>query len=617
MSTKREQVPRSNGHGVLQRLSPIACAVAQGVAQLSVRRRDDQDRRHQGRPVLPRRAPAAVPRRQSSSRSTLRQLPARDDSPRSCSGPSAGSRPHEVTRRRATAGVSAERRSVGQSGLEAYYDRYLRGVDGAEQVQVDALGQFDGDLPSTHADRRRHLKLSLDAQPPAGRPAGAARRRSTTNPPAQARRLRRDEPDQRRGLRDGLAPDVQPDVFTKPVPAVGLQRELEQRSRATIRCQPRDPERRPDRFDVQADHRDRGARERRVDARRHLRRHRPVLHPAPADVPPQRRRRRRTACSNLIQAIKVSSDDFFYNLGALTERRPDRPPNGGALQHWAHLFGIGRKTGIDLPAARSPGRCRRRPGGRAQQARARVRARHRPVQGQPSTARRRLRDRRRPRRGRSATTSTWPSGRATSRSRRCSSRSPTRRSPTAARSCARTSGSTSSRPTARVLQKIDPPPARHVEHQPGVPATRSGRACTRRPRSRAAPRTTCWATSPSRSTARPAPPSTSDQADYALVRLLRAATATSKPIVVVVTVEQGGFGDVAAAPVARQILSQWFFGKPGAVQGRSLDRRCEREHAAIQRPRRPRRRAPRALLRFDPLLLLAALGPGRAARWSR
>ena len=31
----------------------------------------------------------------------------------------------------------------------------------------------------------------------------------------------------------------------------------------------------------------------------------------------------------------------------------------------------------------------------------------------------------------------------------------------------------------------------------------------------------------------------------------------------VVHVEKGGFGDVAAAPVARQILSQWFFGKPG------------------------------------------------------
>jgi len=36
-----------------------------------------------------------------------------------------------------------------------------------------------------------------------------------------------------------------------------------------------------------------------------------------------------------------------------------------------------------------------------------------------------------------------------------------------------------------------------------------------------------------------------------------------RPILVVVTVEQGGFGAAAAAPAARQILSQWFFGKRG------------------------------------------------------
>jgi len=43
-----------------------------------------------------------------------------------------------------------------------------------------------------------------------------------------------------------------------------------------------------------------------------------------------------------------------------------------------------------------------------------------------------------------------------------------------------------------------------------------------------------------------------------------------KPILVVVTVEQGGFGAIGAAPVARQILSQWFFGKRGQyVPGQS------------------------------------------------
>jgi len=41
------------------------------------------------------------------------------------------------------------------------------------------------------------------------------------------------------------------------------------------------------------------------------------------------------------------------------------------------------------------------------------------------------------------------------------------------------------------------------------------------------------------------------------------AWATKKPILVAVKVEDGGFGAIGAAPVARQILSQWFFGKKG------------------------------------------------------
>ena len=55
----------------------------------------------------------------------------------------------------------------------------------------------------------------------------------------------------------------------------------------------------------------------------------------------------------------------------------------------------------------------------------------------------------------------------------------------------------------------------------------------------------------------------SGQQDYSWYACFVPPTATRTPIVVVVWVEQGGFGAVAAAPVARQILSQWFFGNPG------------------------------------------------------
>jgi len=53
------------------------------------------------------------------------------------------------------------------------------------------------------------------------------------------------------------------------------------------------------------------------------------------------------------------------------------------------------------------------------------------------------------------------------------------------------------------------------------------------------------------------------QQDYSWYACFVPRWATRIPIVVVVTVAQGGFGAVAAAPVARQILSQWFFGNRG------------------------------------------------------
>ena len=62
------------------------------------------------------------------------------------------------------------------------------------------------------------------------------------------------------------------------------------------------------------------------------------------------------------------------------------------------------------------------------------------------------------------------------------------------------------------------------------------------------------------------------ETDYAWYSCFVPATATSKPIEVTVWVEKGGFGDIAAAPVARQILSQWFLGKPGPFKaGQSTD----------------------------------------------
>jgi penicillin-binding protein 2 len=46
---------------------------------------------------------------------------------------------------------------------------------------------------------------------------------------------------------------------------------------------------------------------------------------------------------NLTQAIKVSSDIFFFELGAKADAK------GPVIQNWAHKLGLGHPTGIDLP----------------------------------------------------------------------------------------------------------------------------------------------------------------------------------------------------------------------------------------------------------------------------
>ncbi|MDQ1702657.1 MAG: penicillin-binding protein 2, partial [Frankiaceae bacterium] len=50
---------------------------------------------------------------------------------------------------------------VGKDGLEATYDRYLRGRDGATKILVDANGNYKGAVPGRDAQPGRQLRLSL------------------------------------------------------------------------------------------------------------------------------------------------------------------------------------------------------------------------------------------------------------------------------------------------------------------------------------------------------------------------------------------------------------------------------------------------------------------------
>ena len=153
-----------------------------------------------------------------------------------------------------------------------------------------------------------------------------------------------------------------------------------------------------------------------------------------------------TGRSSCPQALQVSSDVFFYNVGA------DLYSHGNdAQQKWASELGIGHPTGIDLP-------------GEVRRAAADAGV------AQPALLKPRATDRDRPAVDRWATTSTSRSARETCRPTRSRWRSPTRRSPTAATSSGPTSGMEVEDASGRAVQEIDPAPQRHLDIDPAVPA---------------------------------------------------------------------------------------------------------------------------------------------------
>ena len=301
------------------------------------------------------------------------------------------------------------------------------------------------------------------------------------------------------------------------------------------------------------------------------------------------------------QAIEVSDDDFFYNLGEITNvSDPFKEPQGGALQEWAKKFGIGQTPNIDLPYASSGTR---------------------PTPGYVAT---KIKDE-----------EDCDAGKGTfkyykvvsgiddfsSKAKKGYKKTPVRpagycgiallpnagwtvgdnmhmaigqgdvqASPLqiAMAYSAIENGGTLVTPhigadiqtsNGQVIQKIDPGPERklHISAtnlqtiQTGLRLAASGPTGT----STAVMQSFNLPVYGKTGTADYEPTSGPDagvDTAYAWYACYVPATATSKPIVIVVWVEDGGYGAVAAAPVARQMLSQWYDGKPGAyVAGTSKD----------------------------------------------
>jgi len=551
MSTKRVACP-VNGHGVLH-VSQIACTVATEYVQLP----------YANAQVATDISPDALyylsERQASFPGVSVQQIYQRTyplgDLASQVLGIVGRITKSEVGEKR-NRGVSPND-SVGQSGLEESYDEYLRGVDGANRVRVDALGNFQGYLSQKAPVPGATLRTSLDATlESVGQ--SALQQSLNTNYPANGGAFVAMNPQNGAIYAMGSLPTYNASIFTKPVPESVYTSQFGPSSndpllnRAIQSVGPTGSTFKPITataalqsgvWSVGATYDDTGQ----------------------FCLEGQCRRNAGGAANgvlDLVNAIRVSDDVFFYNLGALLNADPTTHPNGGALQQWAHAYGIGRKTGVDLPGESSGNLPSPKWRARVNAAEeACERAHHVPpseyfqpgvscgiADGRPWSI------------GDNVNLAVGQGDVQATPLQLATVYAAIENGGTIVRPHV---GSDVEAPDGTVLQKVDPPPARHLNIDPAYLNTiRQGLHDAAQ---------TAGGTSddvfgnfPQQVYGKTGTAQYNGQQDYAWYVCFVPSWATSKPILVAVWVEQGGFGAVGAAPVARQILSQWFYGKRGS-----------------------------------------------------
>lgn len=221
---------------------------------------------------------------------------------------------------------------IGQDGVEDTYDRFLRGRPGLTRIQVDALGEPtpNGRLVAKPPAPGNNLKLTIDedmqvagetAMAERGLPGGFISMDVHTG----------------EILALGSYPTFEPALFTRPL----TQKQVDE----TIR-NPAGPltDRAVDGLYPT------GSTFKLITALAalesgNLQLSEVIEDPGVLVIGGQEFKNAGEAANgsvDLVEALEVSSDVFFYTLG-------NRMWDSGALQHWAHALGIGRPTGIDLP----------------------------------------------------------------------------------------------------------------------------------------------------------------------------------------------------------------------------------------------------------------------------
>jgi penicillin-binding protein 2 len=467
---------------------------------------------------------------------------------------------------------------VGQTGLEAQYDSFLRGKDGYQQVQVNALNQPTGELGTQPPVRGHNLKLSLDAK--LQRAGEQALQQSMDQNYSPGGAFVAMNPFTGAVYAMGSLPSFDPSVFTGNL----SQSKYDQLTspnggypllnRATQSAGPTGSTFKPitstaalesGQWTTSDIYDDTGQFCVGTGGAQQCR------HNAGNAV---------DGSLNLVNALRVSSDDFFYNLGAKLNEDPSAHPRGGPLDQWASNFGIGRPTDVDLAAEATgtlptptwrAGRNRleaecdnatgpfryTRPDGKATSAHHHKgwQRSHKHPAGWCGIA--------------DGTNRPWSIGDNESLAVGQGDVQVTPLQLAVAYS-ALANGGTAVRPhlgvdiqdqDGTVRQAINPPPSRHFSINPFYRATIL-EGLNEAAQTAGGTSVDVMGNFPMKVYGKTGTAQYTNQPDYAWYACF-VIDHTNKPIVVVVHVEKGGFGDIAAAPVARQILSQWFFGTPG------------------------------------------------------
>lgn len=220
---------------------------------------------------------------------------------------------------------------VGQSGIEYSYDQFLRGQNGATRVQVDSEGRVTGQLTAQAPVQGQNLKLSVDSnvqnvgQAALGGRQGAFVVMDTQNGQVVAL---------------GSTPSFDPNVFSKQVTQSAYKALTSSANGAPLENRA-----------IQGLY-PTGSSFKLITAVASLQGG--LITPdTVVDDPGSITIGNITFSNNngtangpvaLRRAIQVSSDVYFYRLGAQAFKAGD----GHLLQQWAGRLGIGHKTGVDI-----------------------------------------------------------------------------------------------------------------------------------------------------------------------------------------------------------------------------------------------------------------------------